>query len=367
MNEALLTPPFLGSAVRVVVADNLHEVKRNVMAKRGTSTDISNSAKRQRASGSGASGTSGRRSSGSAQLTVQQRLALIRAFDEDNSYGAQARLAERFGVSKARVSQILKHRAEIEAQADDPLVRRQALRARKQQFPALERRLIGWILQEQLSSPFTRRRISMQAVCKKAQEIAKEGGWDREGFKATRGWFFRFKQRAGLQRVQLDGEDAASYRLGVEEESKQMESEATAQRSQRKPQRVTRFPGAQTERKRDEDADADEDAEEDDDDDDDDDVRSDATYYQSDGEGDGVQTGRGRQEGEAPRLTPQIVDAWVEQILRLGREFAPFMLRDGEEWTYEMRHAHLQLPGLVAALARARRAVSESQRFGGSM
>lgn len=141
-------------------------------------------------------------------LSLDKKLQIITRREKGEGVNA---IARSLALSQSTVSTVIKNKEAIKtaAQGATSLQARTLTKQREPIFEEMERCLSSWIREEtSRSMP-----LNMEAISEKALELfhkLQEDGWEvKEGtqFKASKGWFDRFKNRAGLHTVELYHED----------------------------------------------------------------------------------------------------------------------------------------------------------------
>ncbi|XP_060125417.1 tigger transposable element-derived protein 1 isoform X1 [Zootoca vivipara] len=127
-------------------------------------------------------------------------------------------LARQFGMPKSTVSTILKNKDAIKGARVAKGV--STLKQRTQTMEEMEKMLLIWITGKQEAGDS----IPVSIICEKALQlhadlIANSPGASAEveSFKASHGWFERFKKRTGIHSVGRPGEDASGNKLDADQ------------------------------------------------------------------------------------------------------------------------------------------------------
>nr|KAF6463386.1 tigger transposable element derived 1 [Molossus molossus] len=127
-------------------------------------------------------------------------------------------LAIEYGMAKSTISTILKHKEAIKS-ADVAKGVKVLTKQRSQTIEEVEKLLLIWINEKQLAGDS----ISEAMICEKAKMLHADLLKDTPGksaesdsFKASRGWFHKFKKRSGIHGVVRHGEAASSNKVAAD-------------------------------------------------------------------------------------------------------------------------------------------------------
>ncbi|XP_016070266.1 PREDICTED: tigger transposable element-derived protein 1-like [Miniopterus natalensis] len=127
-------------------------------------------------------------------------------------------LAMEYGMAKSTISTILKHKEAIKS-ADVAKGVKVLTKQRPQAIEEVEKLLLVWINEKQLAGDS----ISEAMICEKAKRLHADLLKDTPGtsaqsgsFKASRGWFDKFKKRSGIHSVVRHGEAASSNKVAAD-------------------------------------------------------------------------------------------------------------------------------------------------------
>ena len=140
------------------------------------------------------------------RLNDEQRLQILDLVEQPSSPSLR-NIGRQFGVSESAIRSLIKKKDEIRlrAQQKDHNARKKTFRGSKGKYPELEERLYAWI--------DASRRLSIvlppSVIMEKARRLGSEMNISEDDFKATWGWFKKFRHRQCLNTINLYGEGGA--------------------------------------------------------------------------------------------------------------------------------------------------------------
>ena len=147
-------------------------------------------------------------------------------------------LAKEFGMAKSTISTILKNKDQLKA-SDVAKGSSVLSKQRPQVLEEVEKLLLIFVIEKQLSGDT----LSEDAICAKAkllyEDLIKKDPTivlERIDFKASRGWFEKFRKRSGIHSVVRHGEAASSDNAAVDKFKVEFEQYVNAE--QYVPQQV---------------------------------------------------------------------------------------------------------------------------------
>lgn len=151
---------------------------------------------------------------------IRNTIELKKEIIEKHENGARvSELATNYGIAKSTISTFIKNKETIKA-ANVAKGAKVLTKQRSQALEEVEKLLLIWISQKQLAGDS----ISEGIICEKARYLHNDlvekypstssGG---EKFKASRGWFEKFKKRSGIHSVVRHGEAASSNTEAAEQ------------------------------------------------------------------------------------------------------------------------------------------------------
>lgn len=148
-------------------------------------------------------------------LTLEQKLKVIKLHEEGASF---AKIGKEMGMNEASVRKIVKNKAQYKAQgiATASYLSKVVTRIRSPRIVNMERLLSIWIEDlNQKCIPISQMEIQAKALSlyedlKANDEVENEASGAIEPFTASRGWFFRYKERTGIHNVRIVGESASA-------------------------------------------------------------------------------------------------------------------------------------------------------------
>ena len=142
---------------------------------------------------------------GSTRLSFAARTEIIAIVESKQNKLTRKQIAQKYGISTARVCQILKdkERRRVSEELSKGICP-QRKRVCLPKYDSLEQRLLQWIKAAIAMSsipgyPPIRNPLGMSTICTQARIIAVELGV--KNFTASNGWFTRFKDRYGLSEL----------------------------------------------------------------------------------------------------------------------------------------------------------------------
>ena len=137
------------------------------------------------------------------RLNDCQRMEIINLFDKSKPPSMRS-VARQFGVDEKVIRKIKSRKDGIRerAQRVDQVTQETTFRDSQAMFPEVEKKLFEWIDAGRRASLA----LPPSMICHKAKQIATELEIDDDKFKASWGWFARFRHRYGLNGKNLFGE-----------------------------------------------------------------------------------------------------------------------------------------------------------------
>lgn len=132
-------------------------------------------------------------------LTLEEKLNIIKSHEEGKTY---AKIARENGMNESSIRTIIRKKEQYKEQAvwKTSSFSKMATRQRSTLLSIMERLLIAWIEDCNLKRiQLTENAIQGKALSLFNELKEKEGGETKEKFAASRGWFYRFKNRINLQ------------------------------------------------------------------------------------------------------------------------------------------------------------------------
>lgn len=162
-------------------------------------------------------------------LTLEQKLDIIRLHEEGASF---AKIGREKGMVESSVRKLIKKKDQYKSQgmATASYLSKVVTKTRSTRMVKMERLLSIWINDlNQKRVPLSQMEIRAKAVSlyndlKTIDNVENQGGGSNENFTASRGWFFRFKQRTGIHNVRV-GESAGADKPWHELSSSNMRAE----------------------------------------------------------------------------------------------------------------------------------------------
>lgn len=134
------------------------------------------------------------------QISIDVKCKILAEIDKNTV--SKSEIARKFGIQKSTLFTILKNRDKTLA-ANEAGVSKSRVRAREGKFPLLEKALVEWLqLMRSSNTP-----IDGNFLKEKAKTFAEKMDIEVD-FKASNGWFEKFKDRHGLSFKKLCGESA---------------------------------------------------------------------------------------------------------------------------------------------------------------
>lgn len=148
-------------------------------------------------------------------LTLEQKLDVIKLHEEGASF---AKIGREKGMDESSVRKLIKKKEQYKSQgmATASYLSKVVTKTRSTRMVNVERLLSIWIEDlNQKRIPLSQMEIQAKALSlyndlKTVDNIETEGEGTSENFTASRGWFFRFKQRTGIHNVRIVGESASA-------------------------------------------------------------------------------------------------------------------------------------------------------------
>lgn len=145
------------------------------------------------------------------RLNIQQKIEILTKLDKGTSGSA---LAKEYGVVESTISYIKSKKSEILSAATNQKENRTKKNVREAKFPELEEKLYTWFLDQRARNcP-----INSLILKAKAKDLFEKVYPDRDldTFRASEGWFHKFKQRVGIRFVKICGEKLDSDTSAVQ-------------------------------------------------------------------------------------------------------------------------------------------------------
>lgn len=144
-------------------------------------------------------------------LNIQQKIEILTKLDK-GTLGSV--LAKEYGVAESTISYIKSKKSEILSAATNQNANRQKKNLRKPEYPELEEKLYTWFLDQRARNcP-----LNSLLLKAKAKDLFEKMYPDRDldSFRASDGWFHKFKHRFGIRFVKICGEKLDSDTSAVQ-------------------------------------------------------------------------------------------------------------------------------------------------------
>lgn len=148
-------------------------------------------------------------------LTLEQKLNVIKLHEEGASF---AKIGREKGMNEASVRKIVKNKDQYKSQgiATASYLSKIVTKIRSARMINMERLLSIWI--EDLNQKrillsqmeIQAKALSLYKDLETIDEVENGGAGTSEIFTASRGWFFRYKERTGIHNVRIVGESASA-------------------------------------------------------------------------------------------------------------------------------------------------------------